>query len=114
MTAIIEQFKTLMSGVAGGRVYWNKTDSPVAPYITYFRISGVDENVLSGTSGLTNTRLQIDVFAKTYADLQSTVDAVRSALVGWAVQNVINGERDMYEDDTKLHRVLIDVSIWHN
>jgi hypothetical protein len=115
MTTIQEQFKTLMAGVAGDRVYpRGSVDTPVAPYVTYFRVSGVEENILYGSSGLTNTRLQIDVFSSTYAEAQSLASTIKTALKGWAVQNVINGEQDLYEDDTKLHRVLIDVSIWHN
>lgn len=115
MTTIQEQFKTLMAGVASGRVHpRGSVDSPLAPYVTYFRVAGVDEIILSGSSGLVNTRMQIDGFATTYAEAQSLAATIKSALKGWEIQSVINGEQDLYEDDTKLHRVLIDVSIWHN
>ena len=92
-------------------------DSPVAPYLTYQRVSATPENVMAGNGGanpLTNTRLQIDVYATTYAEAQDRAQAIRSALQGWGIQNVTNSEQDLYEDDVKLHRVMIDISTWHN
>jgi hydroxylamine reductase (hybrid-cluster protein) len=108
----------LSTGIVGTRVYPSAApDSPVAPYITYFRVSAVEQNSMDGNGGdgnLMNTRFQIDVWAATYSEAQSKAQLVKDALKGWAVQNVTELEQDLYESDTKIHRVMLDVSTWHN
>ena len=70
---IQQQLVALLSGAtdAGSRVYPPAPEQPLRPYITYQRISASSENVLSGSSGLINTRMQIDVYATTYEQAQT-------------------------------------------
>lgn len=114
--AIQTQLLTLLSGAtdAGARVYpLTAPDSPTKPYLTYQRIVFSDENVLSGSSGLSNTRMQIDVYATTYAGADVLAKQVAALMAGWSVKNVSYPARDLYEEVTKLHRVLLEYSIWH-
>jgi len=109
-------FFTLVSGTVGGRVYPAGTASIVTPYVTYFRVSAIEQPTMDsngGTGNLYNTRMQIDVWATTYSAAQSTAAAVKSALKGWSNQNIVLSEDDGYETETKLHRVIMDLSIWH-
>lgn len=100
---------------AGARVYpLTATDNAVTPYITYQRISTNSENVMSGSSGLANTRLQIDVYADTYLLANTVADQVDNLLNAWAVTNVSVSVQDLYEDAVKLYRVSMDFSIWHD
>jgi hypothetical protein len=85
------------------------------PYIVYRRIISAVQNVLAGNGNppINNTRMQLDVWSQSYASAQATAASVRTAMLGWTVQNTSNGEQDEYEADTRLHRVLMDYSIWH-
>lgn len=115
--SIQTDLRALIGAIVDERAYpVAAPDSPVAPYLTYHRVSAVPQNVMAGNGGnpLMNTRLQIDVYAATYAEAQAKAEAIRAALRGWAIQNVTNSEQDLYEDDVKLHRVMIDISTWHN
>jgi hypothetical protein len=116
--SIQTDLRALIGAIVDERAYpVAAPDSPVAPYLTYQRVSAVPQNVMAGNGGaapLMNTRLQIDVYAATYAEAQAKADAIKAALRGWAIQNVTNSEQDLYEGDVKLHRVMIDISTWHN
>ncbi len=110
-------FFALVTSLFTGRVYpSNAPASPVAPYCTYSRITAIEQATLDkngGTGNPFNTRLQIDVWALTYADAQTKAAAVKAALKGWTVENVLLGEQDFHEPDTGLHRVMLDLSTWH-
>lgn len=115
---IQEQLYTLLAAggtAAAGRIYpLVAPDTPVRPYIVYNRVSANSENVLAGSSGLINTRLQIDVYADAYADAQALAAQVDALMAGWAVQTVSLPAQDIYEQDVKLHRVLLEYSLWHS
>ena len=101
---------------AGGAFPPGSVTTPVIPYITYFRVSGIEESTLAkngGTDNAINTRLQIDVWATSYAQAQNIAAALKAALKNWDVENVIQLEQDLYESDTKLNHVAIDISCWH-
>ncbi len=88
-------------------------DNVQRPYIVYQLVTQNVENVLAGRTGLTNTRLQVDVYASTYAQAQQIAAAVADLMAGWALPNVQILAQDIYESDVKLHRVMADYSIWH-
>ena len=113
---IAQQVLTLLisATAAGVRVYpLTAPDGVAKPYITYQRISSNSENVLSGSSGLTNTRVQIDVYATTYAQATSISAQVEVLMSAWAVQNVSVLLQDFFEDQVKLFRISHDYSLWH-
>lgn len=110
------QLLTLLSGAtdAGTRIYPQiAPDKPVKPYIVYQRISANSENVLSGKTNLINTRLQIDCYADTYVAAQALAAQVDVLMDGWSVQNVSNPAQDAFEPEVRLHRVILDYSVWH-
>ena len=111
-----EQLVSLLSNAtpALGRVYpLIAPDGAARPYIVFQRISANAQNVLSGTSGLSNTRVQVSVYATTYAQAQEIAAGIDALMAGWSVQNVSILSQDFYEPDAKLHRVSSDYSIWH-
>lgn len=115
--SIQQQLVTLLSGAtdAGAQVSpLTAPDGTVAPYITYQRISANSENVLSGSSGVVNTRMQIDVYADSYAQAQTIAAQVDALMAAWSVQNVSVLSQDIYEDLVKLYRISQDYSIWHS
>jgi len=111
-------FVALAGPLVAGRVY-PQGDAPayVGPYITYFRVIADEQSTLDtngGTGNLINTRLQADVYALSYGEAQTTAMALKAAMKGWALANVLIAEQDMREDDNKLHRVMLSVSVWHH
>jgi type IV pilus biogenesis protein CpaD/CtpE len=114
---MLETFTALVSGAtdAGDRIYPQVAPDGVArPFIVYQRINTNTENVLSGSSGLKNTRLQVDVFATTYSQAQQIALAIENLMASWSTPNVSIVSQDIFEDEVKLHRVMTDYSIWHD
>lgn len=108
---------TLLTAQFAGRVYPNVAPELVAtPYAVYSRVSAIEQNSLDtngGTGNSSNTRLQLDVYASTYSEAQGSAATVKTSLKGWSVENTLEAEQDFYEPDTKLHRVMLDLSTWH-
>lgn len=110
-------FIALASETFEGRVYpFGSEEKPMPPYATFFRVTATEEATLDengGTGNPINTRLQVDVWALKYVEAQAKAGAVKAALKGWGVENVVLVEQDLYETDPPLHRVMLDLSIWH-
>jgi len=114
--SMLTDFKALVGSLVAGRVYPQGAASAMTPYITYFRETAIEQVTIDhngGTGNLVNTRLQVDVWAGTYGASQELAAEVKAALKGWVNENIVLVERDSQEPDTRLHRVMLDVSIWH-
>lgn len=110
---IQEQLQTVLAALVNGASYPNlAVQDAVAPYIVYQRITSVTHNNLLGPSDLQNTRVQIDVYDKTYVGVQQIAAAVRAAMQSAPFTNLQLSEQDFYEVDVRLHRVTLDYSIW--
>ncbi|HJV73168.1 MAG TPA: DUF3168 domain-containing protein [Noviherbaspirillum sp.] len=107
----------LISAVTAGRVYPRRAPaSPVAPYITYFRVVANEQTTLDANGGAgnaINTILQIDIWAATYGDAQAKAQAVKDLLKTWSVENILTDDQDFDDLDTLLYRVMLQVSTWH-
>ena len=95
---------------------------PTFPLILYTKITGVRDHVLSGPSGHAHPRFQIEAWAETYAEVKALADAIRDALDGYsgtAFDEAVIGscliysERDIYENEIKVYRVVQDWMTWH-
>lgn len=115
--SIQTEFVSLIAPLVNGRVYPHSAPAQtLTPYVLYFRVSATPDPTLDangGAPGLVNTRLQCDVWSGSYAEADATAIAIKNALNNWQFQNVLQDEQDFFEFDTRLHRVMIDVSIWH-
>lgn len=115
MSSIQEQLVAQLNGVAAGGIWAIIAKQGASlPYITYQRITNTTNNVLAGNGNppVENTRIQIDVWGTTYAEAQAIAAAVKAAMLAWAVQNVLLLDYDLYEQDVKIYRVLLEYSIW--
>lgn len=113
---IDERLVTVLSGVAGGRIYPLVAPQPATtPYVVYTRVSSTLENVLAGngTPPIDNTRFQVDCYSKTYSEALTVASAVQAAMLGWSERNVQISSSALYEDDVKLFRFMMDFSVWH-
>lgn len=106
----------------GTRVYPKKLPQPpVLPAATYLRVSmGSPGVTFDGPSSLRGPRIRVDVWDKTDGGVETIAEAVRTALDGFrgpAGAEEIGGaflalEQSLYEDDTKLHRVMLEFHVW--
>lgn len=87
-------------------------DKPATPYIVYQRIASVPENTLSDGVPIDQTRLQVDSYADDYLSVQNLATSVKAAMAAAFPQSTLQLEQDLYEQDTKLFRVMHDYSIW--
>lgn len=117
-----------IAAIVGTRVYPSRMpQGEVRTSIVYTRVSEVGDHHLSGPSGLTRTRVQIDSWAQTIDAAVALADAVKECLDGFrgsvqwdenspgnavTVQGVFfDGSRDLYDDASKLNRVSQDYII---
>jgi hypothetical protein len=110
------------STTAGTRVYW--VDRPQAaslPAVTLQVISDLREQHLKGFQSIRETRVQIDCWADTYAQVTALKEAVLAAVVPEQTGNgirfhraIIDGERDLGErTETKfIHRASVDLVVF--
>ena len=85
------------------------------PYATYQIVAQVPQNVLSDTPNVYATRLQIDIFATTASQCETLKGSVRTAVVttfGNSAKENLTFE--LFEEEAKIYRVMMDWSVWHN
>lgn len=98
---------------SGTRNYCGQArQSPTAPYTVIGRISDIPENTLSSGVIKRNVRLQIDVYAEDYDEAVALQNAIVTVMEAAAFTNVLLLAQDLYDDDVRLHRVLLDYSLW--
>lgn len=81
----------------------------VKPYITWFVVSGVPENQISGAPCVDVDTIQIDIWHETDTGVENLAYAVRDALdtAKYANQLIL----DTREADTKLYRIGFQVDV---
>lgn len=111
MSTIQEQLVTYLAQTAA--IYPMVAPQGTAlPYVTYQRVASTVNNVLSGAPSIDNARMQIDVWASSYAGAQALAQSIIRAMQAWPVQNVLLNNYDLYEQEVKVYRVLLEFSIW--
>lgn len=114
-----------LAALVGTRIYpLQAPQNAAAPFITYQRISAPRLRSLAGGSGQANPRIQIDVYAASYASAKAAATQVRLALdnlVGTVAGVKIHAcslenDRDLIDTsaDPDLYRVSHDFTIWHD
>ncbi len=107
-----------LTALVGTKIFPNLApQGTVPPFVVYQQISGVPQNRLTGGSvgRLTEFRMQLDSYARTYLEAHSVadaVDAVMSALESPDLAAAPGAARDLYDDVAMLHRVSADFSVW--
>lgn len=114
MASLIEQVVSLLGGIAAGGVHYgvNKSQTITVPYIVILRVASVPNVSLQGASDLQNTRMQVDVYAKTVSELDALGKQIAAAFAGSSISNVPVMSVDFFEAETKLFRTTQDFSIW--
>lgn len=113
---------------AGDRIHWVRRPQSESefPAVVLTRVSGRDDYATDGPVGLKQSRLQIDVYAATYAGGKAVARAIKAVLSGYrgtSAGTVIQGifclnERDLGDADpggaNPLIRISTDYEIWHD
>ncbi|MGB9780621.1 DUF3168 domain-containing protein [Caldanaerobacter sp.] len=110
-----------VTALVGNRIYpLLLPQNPTYPAIVYSRVSRIYEKDLSGTVW-NQSRIQFSCYAKKYSEAKAVAEQLRSAFrdyrgkigdIDIMVADVTN-EIDLYEPDTALFNVSIDVLIKH-
>ncbi len=107
-----------VAALVGTRVYPLIQPQPaIAPSIVYQVVIDTPLNTLDGCNAadIYQSRVQIDAYGNTYAEAQAVADAANAVFGSQKSQRFTSvrlTRRDLYESDTKLHRVSMDFSIW--
>jgi hypothetical protein len=111
---------TGLANLVGARIYPLRLPKEVTyPAITYMRISKPRTYSHSGDSNLSKPRIQFSCFAKTYLAALDVADQIVAALSGFKgsmsqteiYAAFIQSQADMYEPDTMLYHIPVDVII---
>ena len=89
--------------------------NPVYPLITYYIIDGVDTYAHSGYSGLTDIRVQLSLWAKTFTEcealLQALQDGFRGLREGTIDRCFCEDHGSDYNETTQVHKRYLDLMI---
>lgn len=109
------------SRLASGRIYpVLLPENSKFPSATYQTVGGVPLYVLAGRSGFTSMRLQVDTWAKSYAESKALAAAIVGSLDnfsgvlsdGTKVDGIqVSNTYDLYESAALLYRVFIEFAI---
>ena len=102
----------LLPLASGGAYQDVAAQGTVAPYIVWSEVTSTINNTLQGASNLQNTRVQVDCYATSAGARSTLADAVAVAITAAPFQSVQLTSENLYEQDTKLFRAILDFSIW--
>lgn len=112
---IEEQVGPILQALVGGHAYPDvaPVNTPI-PYITFQAVGGEPTNFLSGENpGLSNARMQINVWAKTRIEASSlgaqVEDAMRAAT--YLQPEVLTGRIATYDETTTYRGTMQDFSL---
>ncbi len=112
-----------VAAVLGGKLFWNVVPQGTAlPYARMQTVTDLRPQHLTGYDSGRETRVQIDVFAATYAAARSIAEAIIAEMAAPATvlgirfgRTRAEGPRDLGEDTTGgfVHRLSLDLLIEH-
>lgn len=103
---------SIWNALMGTRVYPAIGDhDPAVPYLVYQRVTTDDENTTCGYSGLSNYRIQFDVYAGQFAQCQTAMTLLHTLLTS-QLRGLRTSQWGGWEAETKLYRMTADYSFW--
>ncbi len=124
-SALFSRLTTALSGSIGTRAYWSKVPQGAAmPYLRLSTISDPRPEHLGGYDESRTTRVQVDVFSRSYAEARSISESIISAVAQPATvagvkfgRTKAEGPRDLGEDVEGVgyvHRLSLDLLAEHS
>ena len=84
------------------------------PYVIYALIDGTPENVMLGSVHASRMNYRIDSYARSRRDARATMQCVSALVDACEGDPIIESRQDMYEQDTRIHRVSVVLSTWYH
>lgn len=82
-----------LSAVVGVRIAPGSVSEQTAmPYIVYNRFASDHQNHMQGASGLVFARIQLDLFAETWAHIEAMTEAIRNRIDGYRGTVTVNSQ----------------------
>lgn len=111
----------LLGAGADARVYYaDFPQAPIYPAVNVSKVLGPRTHHLKGPDGYEHARLQIDIYAKTWAEIKQPAgvrDCIRRLLNGYkggGIRSVIMiNDRDWVVPDALAKRVMLEFNIWY-
>jgi hypothetical protein len=107
-----EIFDTLQDLVDGRCYPLVMPQSPSYPSIVYARQASTPQYRLEGGASLTQVRMEVVCFARTYDEAKSLAEDIRAAMEGASFKGTMIFDMDLYEPDVKLYQVAMDFYVW--
>jgi hypothetical protein len=108
--------QTGVTNLVGSRIHPSRLpDNPTLPAVVYQRISTL-HNLASGNVPLTRARIQLDVWADSYAEAVTGAEALHAALDMVSATGIHasfpEDDESGYDESALKHRRRIDMFIW--
>jgi hypothetical protein len=88
-------------------------EGELRPYVTYSLITGERIPSMTDSGLMRHARIQLDCWSPNYGQSKQIALAVETAIEASALFEVVFiGDQDLYDNETKLHRVVVDYSVW--
>ena len=115
---------TALTDRVGQRITWNvRPQGETVPAVLLTRVAGTRHYTMTERSGLTETLIQVDVWAASLAEalaVKTVLLGLFDSLTAAPFQRCfVEAERDSFEpgdgpDELHLHRASLDVRVWHH
>ncbi len=115
--------RLLGATAAATRVYWmDRPQASTLPAITLQTVTGERPQTYGGFQDTRFSRVQMDIWATSYAEARAILEAAVAAIAPRIIANGITfdrmqfeGERDLLErlETQTIYRTSIDLMIWH-
>ena len=112
-----------MNALVGQRIDWGlRAQGKSLPAVELQEVSGVPGMTLTHPDGWTRSRVQIDVWGRTYAATRDVRDLILALLTGYRgtvdgvkLRTFVMNRRGGSDSDAAgpVHRASIDVMVWH-
>lgn len=82
------------------------------PYVIYALSSGMPRNTMCGSAHAAQMSYRVDSYAKTQRAALDVIDAIGVLVDACDGDPIIENRQDIYEQDTRIHRVSVVLSTW--
>lgn len=97
-------------------------DKSTYPLITYSKIDGERDSTHDGNSGLANPSMRLKCWSPSYLTAKNLALEVVKALNGRTGAmggtdrsgSMVEDEVDLFDPETKLYHIVVDVAFWHS
>lgn len=108
-----DELFALLDQALPGRVF--KAIAPQGtrePYVIYALASGLPRNTMCGSAHAAQMSYRVDSYAKAQRDALTVIDAISVLVDECEGDPIIENRQDIYEQDTRIHRVSVVLSTW--